>query len=330
MKLQQPIAIQEIAKLINAKIIGDTTVKISHLSEIHKVQKGSLLFVDHEKYYNRAIYSTAIAIIINEEVECPEGKALLVVDNPFEAYNSLALKYSPFEAISTKFPISPSAKIGENTVIEPGVVIGHEVTIGHNCLIRANTVICDNTKIGDNVIIHANSSIGNDAFYLHKNPDKSYNRWHSIGRVIIESDVEIGANCTIDKGVSGDTIIGKGTKLDNLVHIGHGVEVGKHCIIAAQVGIAGKTIIQDHVTIYGQVGISKSLVVGEGATLLPKTGVAKSIPGGNQQYIGVPAGEARSKFREMLAMRHLPDLVKKMDLLYDEVFGKKEENAKRK
>ncbi|MCP4440125.1 MAG: UDP-3-O-(3-hydroxymyristoyl)glucosamine N-acyltransferase [Aureispira sp.] len=330
MKLAQPIAVQEIATLINAKIIGDPTVKVHHLSEIHKVQKGSLLFVDHEKYYNRAIYSTATAIIIDKEVECPEGKALLVVEKPFEAYNSLALQYSPFVPISKKFPISPNAKIGDNTVIEPGVVIGHGVTIGHDCLIRANTVICDNTKIGDNVIIHSNSSIGNDAFYMHKKSDKSYDRWHSIGRVIIESDVEIGANCTIDKGVSGDTIIGKGTKIDNLVHIGHGVEVGRHCIIAAQVGIAGKTIIQDHVNIYGQVGISKSLVVGEGATLLPKTGVAKSIPGGNRQYIGVPAGEARSKFREMLAMRHLPDLVKKMDKLYDEVFNKKDEQSNRK
>lgn len=320
MKFKMPISIIDIAKLIDAQIIGDSKIKVTFLSEIHKVEKGSLMFVDNEKYYNQAIYSAATAIIINKELECPEGKALLIVEKPFEAYNKLALHFNPFVPITRS--VSPTAIIGENTILEPGVVVGHHVTIGDNCLIRANTVLLDNTKIGSNVIIHANSSIGNDAFYMSRNDDKSYNRWHSIGRVIIEDNVEIGAGCTIDKGVSGDTIIGEGTKIDNLVHIGHGVCIGRHCLLAAQVGIAGKTIIQDYVRIYGQVGISKSIVVGEGATILPKTGVLKSIPGGDKEYIGIPAAESRGKFREMAALRQLPAMIKKVDELYAKLFKK--------
>lgn len=321
MKLNTPVSVADIALEIDAKIVGDPTAKVLHLSEIHKVTQGSLIFVDNEKYYTRAIYSSAIAIIVNKEVECPAGKALLVVDNPFEAYNQLALHFSPFIALSAN--ISPSALVGENTVIEPGVVVGNEVTIGDNCLIRANTVLLDNTKIGNNVIIHPNTTIGSDAFYMSKQKDKSYERWHSIGRVIIEDDVEIGAGCTIDKGVSGDTIVGEGTKIDNQVHIGHGVEIGRHCLMAAQVGIAGKTIIQDYVTIYGQVGISKSLVVGEGAVLLAKTGVHKSIPGGGKQYIGIPTGEATTKFREMASVKQLPDLYKKVNEIHAALFKAK-------
>jgi len=323
MKFKMPISITDIAKLIDAEIIGDSTIKVTFLSEIHKVEKGSLMFVDNEKYYNQAIYSAATAIMINKKLECPEGKALLIVENPFEAYNKLALHFNPF--IPIRRSVSPTAIIGENTILEPGVVVGNHVTIGDNCLIRANTVLLDNTKIGSNVIIHANSSIGNDAFYMSRNADKSYNRWHSIGRVIIEDNVEIGAGCTIDKGVSGDTIVGEGTKIDNLVHIGHGVCIGRHCLLAAQVGIAGKTIIQDYVRIYGQVGISKSIVVGEGATILPKTGVLKSIPGGDKEYIGIPAAESRGKFREMAALRQLPALIKKVDEMYTALFKKTKE-----
>ncbi len=316
-----PISVLDIAELIGAKIIGDSNIKVTYLSEIHKVEEGSLMFVDNEKYYSQSIYSAASAIIIDKVVDCPEDKVLLIVDNPFEAYNLLAIHYSPFIAIMSN--VSPTAIIGSNTVLEPGVVVGNHVTIGDNCLVRANTVLLDNTKIGNNVIIHANSSIGNDAFYMKKQKDGSYNRWHSIGRVIIEDNVEIGACCTIDKGVSGDTIIGEGTKLDNSVHVGHGVVIGKHCLLAAQVGIAGKTIIQDFVTIYGQVGISKALVVGEGATILAKAGVPKSIPGGNKEYVGIPAGESRSKFREMVAIRQLPDLIKKVNEIYSAIFKNK-------
>lgn len=311
MKLHTALTVAEIAEIIGATIIGDPQVNISHLNEIHKVCRGSVIFVDNEKYFSQAIYSSASAIILNKAVECPPNKALLIVDNPFEAYNNLALRYMPF--IPMRASISETAVIGEGTIIEPGAVIGNHVTIGKNCLIRANTVICDHTQIGNNVEIFPNSVIGSNAFYYHQKPDKSYEPWHSIGRVVIEDNVRIGACSSVDRGVSGDTIIGEGTKIDDQVHIGHGVVVGKHCIIAAQTGIAGKTIIQDYVTIYGQVGISKGLVIGEGAVILAQTGVSKSIPGGGKRYMGSPAADAMQTFKEMAALRRLPELIKKID-----------------
>lgn len=312
MKLKNPVPITEIAQFIGAELIGDETILVHHLSEIHKVQRGSLMFVGDDKYLTQAIYSSAVAIIVNKPVECPEGKALLVVEDPFESYNSLALYYSP--TVHLNGAISKTAKIGKNVIIEPGVVIGNEVTIGDDCWIRANTVICDHTKIGNRVIIHPNTTIGSDAFYFQRKPNRSYKRWHSIGRVIIEDDVEIGAGCTIDKGVSGDTIIGNGTKLDNLIHIGHGVEIGKNCILAAQVGIAGKTKVQDNVTIYGQAGLSKSIVIGEDATILAQAGVTKSLPGG-KTYVGAPAAAKETVFREFIATRQLPKLYERIDEL---------------
>lgn len=324
MKLQHSISVGEIAKKINAKIIGDSNVEITHINEVHKVCKGSIIFVDNEKYFNQAIYSSASAIILNKAVECPPNKALLIVKNPFEAYNNLALSYMPFYPMKNN--ISDSAEIGEGTVIEPGVIIGNFVKIGKNCLLRANAVICDHTVIGDNVEVYPNSVIGSNAFYYHQRPDKSFEPWHSIGRVLIENDVRIGACCTIDRGVSGDTIIGEGTKIDDQVHIGHGVVLGKHCIVAAQVGIAGKTIVQDFVTIYGQAGLSKGLVIGEGAVILPQTGVSKSIPGGGKRYMGSPAADAIQTFKEIAALRRLPELIKKFDKISHLFIDEKKED----
>lgn len=324
MKLQTPLPITELAAMIEAELIGSPDVMITHLNEIHKVSKGSLIFVDNEKYFSQAIYSAASAVIVNKAVECPPNKALLVVDNPFEAYNTLALRFLPFVPMTAQ--VSETAEIGENTIIEPGAVIGNHVKIGTNCLIRANAVICDHTQIGNNVVIHPNSVIGSDAFYYHQSSDKSYEPWHSIGRVIIEDDVRIGACCTIDRGVSGNTVIGQGTKIDDQVHVGHGVVIGKHCLIAAQSGIAGKTIIQDYVTIYGQVGISKALVIGEGATILAQTGVNKSIPGG-KRYVGSPAGEAFSTFKEYASLRRLPEILKKIDRISHLLVDDKEKDV---
>lgn len=313
MDLSKPLSIRDVADFLQARVLGDDSIAITSINELHKLKKGSITFVDHEKYYHQVIYSAASVVIIDQEMDFPEGTALLLVDNPFEAYNRLAKHHHPGstlnEGVSPAAYISETAEIGKNTVIEPHAVIGNHVKIGANCLIRANTTIGDYTEIGNNVIIHANCAIGNDAFYFKTNGYKGHERWHTIGRVVIQDDVEIGAGSTIDRGVSGDTIIGLGSKIDNLVHIAHGVVIGKHCLIAAQVGIAGKTVVQDNVTIYGQVGISKALVIGQRATILAKSGVSKSLPGGNK-YFGAPAAEARQRFRELAALRSLPEFMR--------------------
>lgn len=306
MKLPQPLTLQAIADQIGARVVGDAEALVTGLNEIHKVQPGDLTFVDVAKYYEKSLHSAATYILIDQEVTPPAGKSLLVHPAPFDAYNSLTQHFQPFEYID---PSSWSTvTIGEGTRIEPGARIGKHVKIGRDCLIRAGVVLNAYTEIGDRVIIHANTVVGGDAFYYKKRPEGNYDKWHSCGRVIIHDDVEIGALCSIDKGVSGDTIIGQGTKIDNQCHLGHGVVVGKHCLMAAKVAIAGKTVIGDHVTLYGQVGIAQSLHIGDRTVVLAQSGVSKSLEGG-QTYMGYPAAPYRTFFKEQAALRKLPGLL---------------------
>ncbi len=307
MRFEAGVSVHWIADFINAKLVGKTVNIALGINEIHKVNQGDVSFVDHEKYFNSCLMSAATIIIINKEVDCPEGKTLLIHDDPFSAYVKLVKHFRPFEALNKA--ISDSATIGEGTILQPGVTVGNHVTIGKNCLIHPNVTIYDHTVIGDNVIIHAGTVIGADAFYFkrRKERDVQYDKLESCGRVVIESDVEIGAGCTIDKGVSGDTIIGRGTKFDNHIHIGHGAVIGKNCLFAAQVGVGGKAIIEDEVILWGQVGVSKDLVIGKGAVVYAQSGVPQSIEGG-KVYFGSPVEPAKVKMRELNYMKRLPEM----------------------
>ncbi len=306
MQLKNPVPLKEIAELINAKIIGKKNLLVSGLNEIHKVVPGDLMFVDHLKYYQKALHSAATVIIINKALKAPKGKALLLCDAPFEAYEQLTKYYRPPVALSVA--ISESANIHPSTTIEPNVIIGNRVKIGKNCHIHAQVVIRDHTIIGDKVIIHSGAIIGGDAFYFNSVAG-CYKKWHSCGRVVIANEVEIGCNTTVDKGVSGDTIIGKGTKIDNLCQIGHGVVIGKNCLLGAQAGVAGKAIIGDNCVIYGQAGVSPRVRLGSDTVLSAQSGVSKSLVGG-KAYFGSPAGEIRQKYKEIAAVKQLPDFLK--------------------
>ncbi len=294
----------EISQLVNGELINNGLAEVTGINEIHKVVTGDITFVDHPKYYDRALGSAASFVIIDKKVDCPEKKAILISDDPFRDYNVLTRHFRPFQPLS--HTIAESASIGESTHIQPGVVIGNQVTIGEHCLIHPNVCIYDHTTIGDHVIIHAGTVIGSDAFY-YKGRESGYDKLHSCGRVIIHDHVEIGSACTIDKGVSGETIIGEGTKIDNQVHIGHGVVIGKHCLFAAQVGIAGKTTIGDHVILWGQVGVSKDLTIGDHTVILAQSGVGKSLEG-HKTYFGSPVQEAREKMKEIAAAKKLPEI----------------------
>ncbi|MDO9187246.1 MAG: UDP-3-O-(3-hydroxymyristoyl)glucosamine N-acyltransferase [Bacteroidia bacterium] len=308
MKLPSLHKLKDIAALINCEFEGNPDHIISGMNEIHKVEAGDIVFVDHPKYYDKALNSKATTILINKKVECPQGKALLVSDDPFRDYNKLVLHFCPVN-YSLK-PVSDTAKLGVNTVIMPGVYLGNNVTIGDNCVIHPNVVIYDNCHIRNNVIIHSNTVIGADAFYYKKRSDK-FDKLISCGRVIIEDDVEIGALCTIDKGVSGDTVIGAGTKIDNHVQIGHDTVVGKMCLMASHVGVSGVVTIEDGATLWGQSGVRSDVTIGKGATLLAQSGLGESIPDG-KTYFGSPAGDARTKMKEVAALKMLPDLIKKL------------------
>ena len=308
MKFTSPISIKPIAEKYHCEIIGDEAVFATGINEIHKVESGDITFVDVEKYFDKSLSSSASVVLLNKRVECPEGKVLLLCENPFEVYNAIVKSHRPFSPMSAI--ISDSAIIHPSSVLEPNVIVGNHVRIGKGCYLHANVTIQDYTIIGDHVEIDSGTVIGSDAFYFKKN-NNSYKKWRSGGRVIIEDHVSIAANCTINKGVSGNTIIGEGTKIDCLVHVGHGVEIGKHCLIAAQVGISGKTIIEDEVTIYGQVGITQGIRIGKKAIIGGQSHVSKSLKGG-KLYLGSPAAEYRKNYKELAALRGLPDFMKEV------------------
>ncbi|HYC28426.1 MAG TPA: UDP-3-O-(3-hydroxymyristoyl)glucosamine N-acyltransferase [Chitinophagaceae bacterium] len=307
MRFPSPVAITWIAEFIGAGLSGNANGQATGINEIHKVEPGDLVFVDHPKYYDKCINSAATFIIINKAVDVPQGKALLVVNDPFEAYLKIVRHFRPFEPANKM--VSDSARIGEGTFIYPGAFIGHHVAIGNNCIIHPNVSIMDHCIIGNNVVIQAGTVIGSDAFYYNtrKNREVWYKRMESCGRVIIEDDVEIGASCTIDRGVSHDTVIGRGTKMDNMVHIGHDTVVGKNCLFAAQVGIAGVVTVEDGVTLWGQVGVSKTLTIGQNAVILAQSGIPSDVEGG-KIYLGSPIDDVSVKRREFVWIRRIPEI----------------------
>lgn len=308
MKFPQEHTLQQIATIINCEYIGDANFPVTGMNEIHVVNPGDIVFVDHPKYYDKALNSAATIILINKKVDCPEGKALLISEDPFSDFNKLTQYFKPFKKAEKL--ISDSAEIGEGTHIQPNTFIGNNVKIGANCLIHANVSIYDNTQIGDNVIIHSGTVLGSDAFYYKTRPE-AFDKLKSGGWVAIEDNVEIGSNCSIDKGVTGATTIKEGTKLDNLIQIGHDTVIGKKCLIASQVGIAGCVIIEDEVTVWGQVGMRSGITVEKGGILMGQAGITKSTEA-NKIYTGNPAMESRAKLKELALLRQLPKLLEKL------------------
>lgn len=307
MRFPKTHTLQEVAEWLDCSFAGPADHEITGLNEIHVVEPGDIVFVDHPKYYDKALQSAATTVLINKEVEVPEGKGLLITDDPFRDFVALINKFRPFVPMMAQ--VATSATIGEGTVIQPGVVIGNHVTIGKNCIIHPNVTIYDHTEIGDNVVIHGNVTIGGDGFYYKKRPE-GFDQLKSGGNVVIEDDVHIGANCTIDRGVTASTRIGKGSKLDNQIQIGHDTVLGEKCLIASQTGIAGCVRVGKEVTIWGQVGVGSDVSIGDKAVVLGQSGVSKDLEGG-KTYFGYPADEVRTRHRELAALRLLPEFLKK-------------------
>ncbi|KJD36056.1 UDP-3-O-(3-hydroxymyristoyl) glucosamine N-acyltransferase [Tamlana sedimentorum] len=305
MKFSKPHTLKQISELINCEFVGADDFQVLGMNEIHVVEPGDIVFVDHPKYYDKALNSAATIILINKKVDCPEGKALLVSDDPFRDFNKLSLHFKSFTASNVS--ISETATIGKNTIIQPNTFIGNNVVIGDNCTIHSNVSIYDDAVIGNNVTIHSGTIIGANAFYYKKRPE-GFDRLISCGRVVIEDFVDIGASCTIDRGVTADTTIKEGTKIDNLVQIGHDTVIGKKCLIASHVGIAGCVVVEDEVTLWGQVGTTSGITIGKGAVVQGQSGVTKSIEG-NKTYWGTPIQEVRLKLKEMALIKQLPKLI---------------------
>lgn len=308
MKFPAAIQLTDIAEQYNCKIIGDDTLEATGINVIHSVEKGDITFVDIPKYFEKSLHSEATIILINEKIDVPDGKALLLCNDPFNVYNSIVTSFrsapmSP-EEIKSSITIHPTAKI------DPQVIIKDHVKIGAHTIIQGHTYIDRFTTIGDHVIIEPNCIIGSDAFYFKKEKNQ-YLKWTSGGSTRIMDHAEIGAGTTINKGVSSETCIGAGTKIDCHVHIGHGCKIGANCLIAAQVGISGKTKIGDNSILYGQVGVAQNLDIGSDVVILAKSGVGKNISPG-KTYFGIPATEAFQKNRELASLRQLPDLLRNL------------------
>ncbi|MBI1266360.1 MAG: UDP-3-O-(3-hydroxymyristoyl)glucosamine N-acyltransferase [Cryomorphaceae bacterium] len=305
-----PIAwsLADIAKLLDVRFIGDPDHQVLGINEIHRVENGDLVFVDHPKYYDKALACAATTVLINKDVECPPGKGLLVSDDPFRDYNKLTRYFRP--SVFSKGNLGAETSISDSALIHDRAVIGNRVSIGERTIINAGAVIGDDVVIGDDCIIHANAVVGGDAFYYKRRPE-GYDKMHTCGGIFIGDKVEIGALCTIDRGVSAVTTIGSGSKLDNQVHVGHDTIIGSNCLFAAQVGIAGCVQIEDNVILWGQVGVPSDVTIGKGAVVLGQSGVTKDLEPGIT-YFGSPAEEARHKFRELAMIRKIPQILEKL------------------
>ena len=299
MKFHQPQTLHSIAEIIGVRYIGNSDFPVFGTNEIHRVTPGDIVFVNHPKYYDKALDSAATVILIDKEVECPEGKALLISDDPFRDFNLINLHFTKLNNFRDELH---NVEIGEGSFIHPTAVLGNDVKIGKNCHIFPNVVIGDRTVIGDHVIIQANTVIGGDAFYYRK-LNGNFDRLVSVGNVVIENQVEIGNGCTIDRGVTDATIIGEGSVLDNQIQIGHDTIIGKKCLIASQTGIAGCCIIDDEVTIWGQVGMASGVRVESGTVLLAKCGVNRDLKKGT--YFGTIAEEFRDYLRKEVKLKNL-------------------------
>lgn len=327
--------LSELCKILQGELVGNGDIEIKNLAKIQDAKEGDLTFLANPKYYRYLESTTASAILVAKN-ETVKNIAHIKVDDPYLSFQKILNIIYPsgnkrFSGIHSSAIIDDSAKIannvniapfvyiganvvvGENTTIYPGCVIIDDAKIGKNCLIYSNVSIYNECEIYDNVILHSGVVIGSDGFGFAPNGRK-YNKIPQVGKVIIESDVEIQANCTIDRATIGVTIIKTGSKIDNLVQIAHNVIVGENTVIAAQTGISGSTKIGEHVTIAGQVGIVGHIEVGDDAILAAQSGISKSVPNGEIMF-GYPAIPIARQKKIEVVIRQLPELRKKIKIM---------------
>jgi len=321
----------EIAKRLGGEVLGDLDAKLTGFAPADKARAGDLTFAESGEYFAAAEKSAATAIIADGNA-ASATKIVIRVKNPRVAFAKalelfftephLAAGVHPSASVAATAYIDPTAHIGPNCVIGEnakigagamllsGVSIGHDSSIGEEVKLFHNVTIYPRTQIGRRVRIHANSVIGSDGFGYVLDAGV-HRKVLQVGDTVIGDDVEIGAGCTIDRGALGSTVIGKGTKIDNVVHIAHNVEIGEHCILCAQVGIAGSAKVGNYVVMAGQVGIAGHLKIGNQVTVGSKSGVMHNIPDG-ETWLGTPAQPDKQAKRIVIATQRLPDLLKKV------------------
>ncbi|MDH5902108.1 UDP-3-O-(3-hydroxymyristoyl)glucosamine N-acyltransferase [Vibrio splendidus] len=314
------IKVSEIAQILGGKVVGDESIEISTIRPVSSDEKGGLAIVFAKSDLKGLSETLADVIVGPKAVLETQAKTKIIIDElDADKLNQLMRfykvhKYQLFDQCNTSDTpdvyIGKHCQIGENCHFMPGVKIMNGVTIGNNVAIHANTVIKEGTVIGNNVTIDSNNSIGNYSFEYMTGKLTRYERVESVGGVIIQDDVEIGCNNTIDRGTLGNTVIGRGTKIDNLVQIGHDCKIGQHCLLVSQTGFAGHTILEDNVIVHGQAGTAGHLTIGKNSVVKAKSGVSHSFPE-NSDLFGYPAKDARSYYKNLAMLNKLTNNSKK-------------------
>lgn len=329
-KFSPALSPERICQITGAAYRGDPGISLDKVGEPAEAGAGSLVFFEQEKLFDTVSKSSADAVICTAEAaERLAGRNLFISPRPYFALMSLVgwwLKQAPPPSLGAdpRAKIDPSAKLGEGvsvgafstlgknvslgdrTQIGENCQIGDNVTLGANCRLHPNVVIYEDCVLGDGVTVHSGVVIGADGFgFLLL--DGKQQKIPQIGNVVIGNDVEIGANTTIDRATLGSTVIGEGTKIDNLVQIGHNCRIGRHSILCAQVGLAGSTIVGDYVYLAGQVGVAGHLTIGDRAMIGAQSGVSNDIPA-DSRYFGYPAMDANLMKRIAASQKHLPDM----------------------
>lgn len=330
-----PIPLTKIAKWLDAEIEGDATIDISGLAKIEEAQRDQISFIANQKYEKFLETTRAGAIIVNKRLPA-SGKTVLRVEDPYFAFMMLAQKFygdahsvekgvhktavlgegtelGEGVAIGAYVVVGKNCRIGKDTILYPGVILGDGVSVGDDCLFYANVSIGNRCQVGQRVILHMGAVIGSDGFGFAFKDDR-YHKIPQMGIVVLEDDVEIGANTTIDRATMGETIVRRGTKIDNLVQIAHNVEIGQHTAIAAQAGISGSTKVGNYVRLGGQAGLVGHIEIGDRAAVGAQGGVTKSVSTGTF-VSGYPARPHMQVMREEASLGQLPDLIKKVKIL---------------
>jgi UDP-3-O-[3-hydroxymyristoyl] glucosamine N-acyltransferase len=323
--------LKEIAEVVDARVIGDDSVEISGIASIASAKPGDLVFVEDKKHLESALRSDAAAVVIADVAErAGSPKPLLITSDPRLAFaraarllqgdRKTALGIHPTavihpstdigedSSVDARAVVQEDVAIGDRSSIAAGCVIGESVTIGEDCKIYANVTVYPGTQIGDRVIVHAGAVLGSDGFgYVRDDGAKKYEKFPQIGKLVIEDDVEIGANATIDRGALETTLIGRGSKIDNLVHIGHNCQIGENVIIAAQAGFSGSITIENGAVIGGQVGVGEHAHICEGVMLGGQAGVLpkKILRGKGVAFWGTPAKPLRDYLKQLAALAKL-------------------------
>jgi UDP-3-O-[3-hydroxymyristoyl] glucosamine N-acyltransferase len=326
----------EISLLLNGTVEGDPTVTVNRLAKIEEASAGSISFLANPKYEQYLYTTDASVVLVNKDLVLSEPvKATLIrVENAYSAitillerYNSIALAKSGIEEPNF---IHPTAQLGDDCYIGAFAYIGHGVKLGNKCKIYPHVYIADNVTIGNNVtlfpgvivyfdcvlgnnvIVHSGAVIGSDGFGFAPNPDGTYNKISQIGNVILEDNVEVGSNTTIDRATMGSTIIRKGVKLDNLIQIAHNVEIGANTVIAAQAGISGSTKVGERVILGGQVGVVGHINIANGTQVQAQSGISRAITQENKKWMGSPATAYNDHMRSQVVISRLPELEKRI------------------